>query len=439
LLINRLKDLADGASPITRPELTQLVVRFLESFDGRQIRYVGDLYLELIHELVKCKWVPVRYLFLSKHAPCADSECQGPQAVGLLASAILRIDPTSQMLTSSHCHLAELAYESRQFEAALPVIGIPYVYVPGMKNQTDPQHFGDSGASPAAFISTRTNLTENLSKDAIMKYDTTCGMIFADLGRWKDAHAAFSRVVAFPSRDGSVILAMASAYKKMVFSSLLAYGRLAPLPHVHGATPKQYQTAAKAYHDVANVFMHENVEKLKNEVYKYSQEWSEDGNVALVQLVMEGYQKWQIIALGDIYSKISISEVRELTKSAVTGKRLPTDEAVETLIVGMISTGLLNGVVMTHTDGKKYLSFLPQGGEITESEFAAELKRSVARMQALAKIVQSTDTRLLTHKDHIKFIHRELKQTDADSHMDAGFGFDQSIEDEDLMVGISQD
>ncbi|KAH6697615.1 hypothetical protein F5X68DRAFT_5947 [Plectosphaerella plurivora] len=420
LLINRLKGLEDGKSPISRPELTQLVVRFLESFDGRQIRYVGDLYLELIKELVECRWVA------------------GPQAVRLLATAILRLDPTSQILTTSHRDLVELAYESKQYEAALPVIEIPYVYVPGMKNQSDPQRLGDQGASPASFISPRTNLTESLNKEVIMKYDTLCGLIFGELDRWKDAHRAYSRVVAFPSRDGSVIKTMANAYKKWVFSSLLAYGRLAPLPHVHGGTTKQFQVAAKAYHDVANVFAHENVEKLRSEVDKYAKDWEDDANLSLAQQVLEGYQKWRIIALGDIYSKISISEVRELTKSAVTGKRSPNDETVETLITGMISSGLLSGIIETHTDGKKYLSFLPKYGELSETEFAAEMKGSVARMQALAHIVQTTDTRLLTHKDHIKFIHRELKQTDGDQHMDARFGFDQSIEDEDLMVGISQ-
>lgn len=57
LLINRLK--SAGGSPIPRPELTKLVTRFLESFDGRQIRYVGDLYMDLIQELVDGKWVPV--------------------------------------------------------------------------------------------------------------------------------------------------------------------------------------------------------------------------------------------------------------------------------------------------------------------------------------------------------------------------------------------
>jgi hypothetical protein len=57
LLINRLKGTSN--SPVPRPELTRLVTQFLESFDGRQIRYVGDLFADLIQELVEGKWVPV--------------------------------------------------------------------------------------------------------------------------------------------------------------------------------------------------------------------------------------------------------------------------------------------------------------------------------------------------------------------------------------------
>lgn len=273
-----------------------------------------------------------------------------------------------------------------------------------------------------------------------MQYDESCGFILGRLRRWSEAHTAFGRIVGFPSRDTSITPAMANAYKKWILTGLLALGRMPKLPSfAHSGSTKQFHAAAKHYEDVANVFADDDVSKLKAEVEKHAKVWEEDDNIAWINEVLAGYQKWQIVGLGKIYAKMSIPEVRALTTSAETGQQLPTDQDVEALVREMIGSGLLHGSLSTQ-DGTTCLSFLPEGGELSEVDFAAKIKEGVSRLSALGQVAKATDTRLMTTKDYVKHANREQRRADKDfAALDAGFGFDQTVEDEDLMVDVSHD
>jgi COP9 signalosome complex subunit 3 len=132
------------------------------------------------------------------------------------------------MLTSNHISLVNIALDSGQYEAALPVLEKPYVFLP-MADQAV-SNLGAKNASPWAYILPRAYLTGIITRDNIMRYDEACGLIFGRLRRWKDAHAAFGRIVAFPSRDASVTVMMAESYKKWVLTGLLALGHAPKMP-----------------------------------------------------------------------------------------------------------------------------------------------------------------------------------------------------------------
>lgn len=342
------------------------------------------------------------------------------------------------MLTSNHISLVNIVQESGQYEPAVPVLEKPYVFVPIVADQTD-SILGAKTASPSSYISPRTHLTRPLNRDAVMRYDEACGFIFGRLRRWKDAHAAFGRVVAFPSRDASVTATMAEAYKKWILTGLLALGQTPKLPsYSHPGSAKQYHVAAKVYEDLAAVFSDSDVSKLRAEVDKHAKVWEDDGTISWIAEVLAGYQKWQIIGLGKLYSKISIREVRELTTSGETGQQLPTDQDVEALIREMISSGLLHGSISTQ-NGTTCLTFHPEGEELSETDFAIKIQEGINRLAALGEVAKATDARLMVSKDYVKHSVREQKRADKDfsAGMDAGFGFDHSVEDEDLMVDIA--
>ncbi|ROT37720.1 hypothetical protein SODALDRAFT_279922 [Sodiomyces alkalinus F11] len=419
-IINTLKHADNSTVPVSRSELTKHALRFLQSFDARQIRYVGESFLHLVREVIDLKWIP------------------GPQAVQVLAAVILRLDSTGQVLTSTHCSLAELAFESGQLAPVLPVIEKPYVFVPAMADQSAPQYLCDLSASPASYISHKTGLTGKLTKDMVMHYDYLCGRIFSSLRKWDEAHAAFGRVVTFPTSDGTLTQTMIDAYKKWMLTGNIALGRRPELPpYVHPTASRNYGVMGKPYLDLATVFASGSAPDLRSEAEKSAKTWEEDGNFDLVKEVLAAAQKWAIMDLSNLYTRLSLNLVRELTKSGQTGESLATEQEVEDLIRGMIESGMLRATLtQQHSDGTKCLAFLSRGEDLSEEEFASKMKGSVDSLKALGHTVETTNLRLTMNKDYAKHVLRDQKRQEKGDTNDPGIGFEQSIEDEDLMTGI---
>ena len=391
--------------------------------------------------------------------------CVQPHAaVKALSHAILRLDPPGSILTSSHLLLARLSYNSDQIDDALEVIDKSIVFYPGMANRGEAQYLCDPTLSSPSYISRETGLTAVLKPQNVMEYDLLCGMMYCSKRDWVKASAAFERVVTFPTREHGISKIMVDAYKRWVLVSLLWKGVHLENPSPLAATAiKFYEVLGKPYTVLASHFPTEAAHDLKNEADANAQLWQEDNTVGLVREVLAAYQKWRVLALQDVYSKISIAEVRRQTRSAETGTHLPRDEDAEALVRNMIISGMLSGVVEKNDDGTAFLAFLPANAAATaalsEQDFAAELARSAQRLRQLRPLLRATEDRLATHKDYIRHVVKESKRDKSSDFAasTAGFGvpgsggpgsstlgglgglgggFNVEVDDEDLMGGI---
>ncbi|KAI1851004.1 hypothetical protein JX266_003669 [Neoarthrinium moseri] len=398
-----------------REQLLERLVVFLLSFDARQLRYAGAHLLDILNVVGQGQLLP----------PAV--------AVNVLAAAILRIDPSGSMLTSTHINLVKLAYTTDNIEPALPVIDNSIVFYPGMANHKTPDLLCDLTLSPPSFISKDSGLTSLLKAPAILEYDLLCGMMYCARRDWAKAVAAFERVISYPTRDMGTSKIMADAYKKWVLVSLLHAGKYTALPSYTGAgAVKAYGAIGKLYKDVATIFETENAADLKAEVDEHTKEWLDDGNTGLIGEVLSAYQQWQIVNLRRVYSKISIPEIRQLTKCAQIGDVLTKDEDVETLIQNMIISGTLSGVIEKNDNGVSFLTFLSSSATLPEVDFAREIANTATRLKALQPVFKATTERLGTTKEYIKHLVKEQRRAgDKDGDITMGFGAD--IEDEDLM------
>ncbi|KAH8670991.1 COP9 signalosome complex subunit 3 [Xylariales sp. PMI_506] len=402
-----------------RELLLEKLVVFLLSFDARQLRYAGTHLLELLNLVGGGQLLPPSV------------------AVEAIATAILRLDPTGSVLTSTHINLAKLAYNSGKIKPALEVIDKNIVFYPGMSNHKVPELYCDMSLSPSVYISRDSGLTTNLKTSAILEYDLLCGMMHCTERDWAKASAAFERVVTYPSRDQGASKIMSEAFKKWALVNLLEKGKYTAPPSYTGAGAlKVYNILGKLYKDLAALFETENAAELKEMVDKHTKEWLDDGNIGLVQEVLAAYQEWQIINLQHIYSKISIHEIRLQTRSAQTGQILPKDEDVETLIQNMIISGALKGVIEKNDNGATFLTFLPSFADLSEAEFAKEISGTAERLKNLQAIFQATNERLGTSKEYIKHLVREQRRGDKDA-ANSALGFESQVDDEDLMGGIT--
>ncbi|KAI0134185.1 hypothetical protein BJ170DRAFT_189069 [Xylariales sp. AK1849] len=403
-----------------RDLLLEKLVIFLLSFDARQIRYAGVHLLEMLNLVASGQLLPPSV------------------TVQVLATAILRIDPTASVFTSTHVHLVRIAYATNNVQPALPVIDKSIVFYPGMANQREAELLSDLSLSPAAYVSKDAGLTSHLRAPAILEYDILCGMIYCAQRDWGKALAAFERLVTYPTRDQGISKIMVEAFKKWVLVSLLYKGRYEAPPAYTGAgAAKSYNILGKLYKDIANIFETEDAAALKAEVDRHTKEWQDDGNLGLIGEVQAAYQEWKIVNLQQVYTKISIPEIRHQTNSAQTGSILAKDEDVETLIQNMVISGRLKGVIEKNDDGVAFLTFMPSSTALSEVDFAKQIAGTAMRLKALQPVFKATNERLGTSKEYIKHLVKEQQRGTHKEGHDATMGFDSQVDDEDLMGGIT--
>ncbi|KAI0425959.1 cop9 subunit [Xylaria sp. FL1042] len=408
------------AARIPQELLLNKLVTFMIVFDGRQCRYGGPLLLEIMDAVGGGRVLP----------PLVAVEC--------LATAILKLDPSGSMLTSSHLLLARLAYDTNNIQAALPVIDKNIVYYPGMANQETAHYLCDLELAPPLYISKPLGLTSLLKSSMVLEYDLTCGMMYCTRREWSKARAAFERAVTFPTKDGGCSKIMVEAFKKWILVSLLSDGKHSNTPpYTSPATTKIFGLLGKSYVLLATAFATDDVEQLRLEVQNNAQVWMEDGNVGLIEEVKASYQKWRILSLQGIYTKISLSEIRQQTRSAETGDVLGKDEDVEALIQNMIIAGMLKGVIEKNDDGTKFLFFLSPTTHLSEQEFASEIHKEAMKLKRVKAIITATNQRLGTSKEYIKWVVKESKRDKSSEAQDPTLGFEAQIDDEDLMGGLS--
>lgn len=351
------------------------------------------------------------------------------------------------MLTSHHLSLVRLAYDNNVPDPAFQVTDKQIVYFPGMSrdqgsgNRTDTaiqKPLCDLSLPPTGYIMVETGLTTAVTVDQVLQYDLTCGLLYCSNRQWVKARAAFERVITHPTRDGGVSKIMTEAFNKWVLVSLLVNGRTPTVPATTGSNAsKTFETTAKPYLSIAAHFDTMIATSLKALVEANSAVWANDRNNGLVQEVLAAHQKWQIIDLRRIYAKVSLAELRQQTCSAETGDLLPSDNDVEALVQGMISSGMLNGVIEKPADKPPYLKYLSESGDLSEKQYQREIAGIFGRMKDLESIYKATSARLSTNPFYVKQHIRESQREKELGHNKAS-AFEATVDDEDLMTGVSE-
>lgn len=361
-------------------------------------------------------------------------------SIPLVARALRRLDPSGSVLTPVQVFLVDRAYSTGDFDYPdlLSVIRSNILFYPGMHNQTPKgMLLSDPSLTPSFYMTTNGGFIPAIKPSELLRYDLICGMIHCARMDWGNAYECFLRCATHPSKDGGVSKIMVHAFKKLILVSLLFRGKVAPLPSVtSGSAAKVYDIIGKPYAILASLFEASEVEKLMAHVQECETVWEQDQNTNLVMACLEAYQKWKIIGLRDIYSKIFITDIRLQTQSAVTGQPCATDSDVESLVADMISSGMFRGKIETTENGDSYLEYFPQTPALTEKDFHEELCASQERIKNLAAMWHAVDLRVSTSKEHVKHIIRMEKSGKKGGPSMTEFGdgdYDDPSIDEDLM------
>ncbi|KAH6899884.1 hypothetical protein B0T10DRAFT_469029 [Thelonectria olida] len=406
----------------TGPERSTLLdetLRFLLKFDPSQVRYTGQSFRKLLEDVVRGQ----------RFSPLVSVEA--------VTTAMLRLDPSGCMFTSTHLMLAKLAYETSWIDPALPVLDSDVLFFPGMVGQREGKLLCDPSLTPVSYVSVDTGLTDSVRSSTVLEYNLVSALCYMTKKDWTKAHRALERVLSHPSRDKGVSKFMDVAHKQWVLVGLLKDGKEPTLPsHVASAAKSSFETLGLPYKNVAGLFSMPDAARLKAEVEVNRQVWEEDNNVLLINEVLAAYQKWQIINLRDVYTQVSISQLRQMTVSAETGEALKDDGEMVQLVRQMIESNLLKGVLDEGQSGEdSYLKFLDDNEYLPEADLAQRIAQHAQSIERLGRLYKAANDRLGNSKEYVKHLVREQKRAEKDVN-DPGLGFDSQIEDEDLMTGI---
>ncbi|KAM3072404.1 hypothetical protein ACMFMG_009207 [Clarireedia jacksonii] len=419
ILLAHIAAAHNGEKNIDLEELWGKVTGYLCSFDGRQIRYLGK-------ELNR---------IMDAAAKLARQTRQPDAAIQPIREAILRVDPSGSVLTSTHLFLVKLALETRQYESVVEVLDKHILYLPAKESISYTKFICEVGLASSSYVTTHSGLTAKLSALEVLEYFFYSGMVYIGLQRWEAAFEMLENAITYPSRDQGVSLPMVEAYKKWLLVGLLLEGKVVQLPKTtsHQAA-RVYHTIAKPYEAVASIFETGSASRLKSEIEHGQQIWTDDGNTGLMLCVLSTYQKSQIRNLANIYSKIGVQEVNSLTTSAETGAKLASIQKAEELIQSMIGEGTLHGNMIRDQSGQTVLTFAPSGPLLSEAQIQKELVATTRQIQNLAAQIKITD-RILTHdKRFIESAQKAKKIAKANGSTDVNMDWNTVIEDEDIMT-----
>jgi len=360
--------------------------------------------------------------------------------VEAIATALLRLDPSGTALTSHHPRLIEIAFCSQNVDLVLPIIEKTIAFIPGMKGGFDDSRLlCDRHLPPTSYITPETGLTSKLTASDVQQYDMFSALCFMWKRSWEQAFTALERIITYPCKDIACSKTMAEAYNKWVLIGLLLTGKTPPLPPLTYSGPiKAYSTSGKPYASIAKAFESSTPDALKIEFQNLgAQFWAEENNLGLMGLVLSHYQRWKIVSLQDVYSKVSLQEIRQLTQSAEIGMGPQSEVQILELLVDMIQTGMLKGVIVPAANGNPaHLEFLPADEDLSEREFTAKMVEVALRIKNLDPLVKFSNERLATSKEYVRHLVKQKAREKDGGLRDAFAGFETQIEDEDLMTGI---
>lgn len=402
--------------------LYQNIARFLTLFDPVEVRYAGGLWRRVLDTLAT----------MIQQGDGAD--CTAP--VFLMASAMLRLDPSAGTFTSSHLKYVQICLENGLLAQACLILDNNIHSLPATNALSTEGTFAcSSHPLSSAYITTRSGLTENYTLHDVQEYYLSGAMVYIGLKRWSSALFFLELVLSVPSSNAANGY-MLEAYKKWTLVSLLVNGKPSSLPKTAGGSSiKTMRALAKPYDVIADVFSRKDWVRLQTEVEEAKEIFNEDGNYGLALHVMYHHRKLSISSLGRIFAAVPLAS-------------LPLDvppDQVEEYINSIINEGILNGQLEEPAEagGPMVLRFFQDSISGPQAKSETQLRQQLVvqanRIKELAEHVAGVDQRLGLTKEYLDFVRKARKSkedrgNDEDVMTDVPMSGQLSDEEENVMA-----
>ncbi|CAI7660520.1 unnamed protein product [Penicillium discolor] len=416
---------ADSLPADLRPSgrLWTCAAHFLASFDGVQVRYAGRewrLLVELVGQVSQAASMPLL-------------------GATLVKDAMLRLDPSCAVFTSTHLLLVQLCLQAKAYSCALPVLSKQICHFPISlgRPSSDPSVLCADHSSSVSFMTEASGISSKLSYRDYLQYFLYGGMVYMALKQWRNALHFLGIVISTPSTN-SVSLIMVEAYKKWVLVGLLEKGKFCPPPSI--TTPhvvKVYQSLARPYVILAHAFERGDLKRLNAEIDAAKGVWCADNNLGLVYQVVGAFFSQTVIKLGKTFAALTMADLsKQVFPSPVCAE--VTGSAVSSLIMSSaLNATLVETKDHAETSMLRFSSIhsLPQLSR--ELDLQSQLKQEMKLMETLVINLGETNNNLGLSDEYIDSLHKGQVWSGS-SEVNPIIGGEAGLEmDEDLMGDMS--
>ena len=359
------------------------------------------------------------------------------EAIPLLGNAILRIDPTSSTLTSTHHSFVRLCLYGKAFHEALPILERTIYHLPANVDKLTAaratRYLCSEIDSSAIYLNPEYGLTQKLSSRDYLEYHLYGAMIHMGLKQWEKAKSFLEIVILVPTVTPSLI--MVEAYKKWVLVGLLMDGKVPSLPKgVNRNVMRNIQALAKPYDCLVEAFASGSLARLKGELEEGQSFWLNDCNFGLVLQVYDAFRKFSVLGLANIYAALPLTEVARRT-SPEPSDLVETASYITTLIV----SGDLKATLTRPPDPAvpatlrfSCLSSVPR----VETELHRELQLHQAELEIILKHLQDSDHRLEISKEYVDKLRSMKKQKEQEAKAEGSGGQPMAEFEEEIMADL---
>lgn len=345
------------------------------------------------------------------------------------------MDPSGGTLTTSHLELVRSSLATRCYDQAKPVLDREIHSLPTTAARPNDTALNATHPTSNTYLTVADKLSGELTLEDILEYYTLAAMVYIGLQEWARAMHLLEHVLCTPSREqGHAHALQVEAYKKWVFTSLLAHGKLVGLPKPASASAmRTARSLSKEYEAVADAFKGTDHKRLAAEVHEAESEFYEACNDGLVRFVVAKHRELVVSKLASTYSRVSFGLVAQRLGISDGGAREYVQELVQ--------QGLLEASIEKEGASRRVLRFNNAGLQKPEQQVRAELERQTRRIKELAEQVAEADQRLSMSKE---WVEHTVKQSRSKGHahevqpdeeaMDMSFGGAGSDEDEESIM-----
>lgn len=418
------------------------IVAFFERFDPIQVRYAGSQFRFVVEVVGYGARQTGHVSRISSQSVCLQIRLlisqQPLQAIPLLRAAILRLDPTSSTLTSTHHSLVRLCLHGKVFQEALPVLESPIYHLPASVDKGTAarasRYLCSEIESSAVYLNPDYGLTPKLSSREYLEYHLYGAMVYMGLKQWEKAKSFLEIVLLAPSATVTSAI-MVEAYKKWVLVGLLLNGKAPSLPKgANKNVMRNIRALAKPYDCLVEAFTSGRLVRLKGDIAEGQSFWLSDCNFGLVLQVYDAFRKFSVLRLANIYAALPLTEVARRT-SPDPLDLVETASYIATLIVsGEVNATLTRAQNPATPATLRFLS--SSSVRRTEADLHHDLQTHKAELESILKHLQDRDHRLEISKDYIEKLRVMKRQQEQEAKAGGSGGQAMADLEEDVMADL---